>query len=511
MTKYRLVRLISSAVAAASLCTGAAAGPEAARPLAKGASALRKIVDRQELPDLRAAFEGRDAALLQAVERSVGWFENPSTRAHFPLKSFEVSHERARISTLAFRELLRTSADASEFQERVFRDFDVYASVGWDGKGTVLFTGYYTPSFRASRTRTDEFRYPLYARPPDLLVDPVTDQVLGRSVEGKILPYPARAEIERDPGSLGLAGREIAWFRDKFEAFLVQVQGAARLDLLDGGEPIYLAYAGNNGRSYTSLGKLLAAENRIERDKINTQSIHAFFRERPHELDGYLNRNERYIFFRETVPVNWPAGSLGLEVTPLRSLATDKSIFPRGCVVLVKTKLAVPGGGAEPFDQFMVDQDAGGAILAPGRGDIYVGMGDAAAEIAGRQAYSGRLYYFLLKPERLSAWNGRVKGGLPPTGERKATVPPEAAPAIPPEAAPAVPPEPSPPVPPEAAPAGPAEPAPAVPAEVSPAVPAEANPAPPSQVPPAAPAEVTPALPPEAVPVPPTPSAPKGG
>ncbi|MBI5445669.1 MAG: MltA domain-containing protein, partial [Deltaproteobacteria bacterium] len=237
-----------------------------------------------------------------------------------------------------------------------------------------------------------------------LLVDPATDQVLGRSLGGKIVPYPTRAEIEQDPARLGLAGQEIAWFKDKFEAFLVQVQGAARLELVGGDGPIYLGYAANNGRPYTSIGKLLAAENRMEKEKINTQSIHAFFREHPDELDGYLNRNDRYIFFRETSPNNWPTGCLGFEVTPLRSLATDKAIYPRAGVVLVKTKLAAPGGGAEPFEQLMVDQDAGGAIRAPGRGDIYVGLGDAAGEIAGRQAYSGKLYYFLLKPERLASW-----------------------------------------------------------------------------------------------------------
>ena len=35
-------------------------------------------------------------------------------------------------------------------------------SVGCDGEGTVLFTGYYTPIWPASLTRDARYRYPLY-------------------------------------------------------------------------------------------------------------------------------------------------------------------------------------------------------------------------------------------------------------------------------------------------------------------------------------------------------------
>jgi len=57
----------------------------------------------------------------------------------------------------------------------------------------------------------------------------------------------------------------------------------------------------------------------------------------------------------------------------------------------------------------MLDQDAGGAIRTPGRADIYLGIGESAGEIAGRQSHVGRLYYILLKPERVAAW-ARVPG-----------------------------------------------------------------------------------------------------
>jgi membrane-bound lytic murein transglycosylase A len=50
----------------------------------------------------------------------------------------------------------------------------------------------------------------------------------------------------------------------------------------------------------------------------------------------------------------------------------------------------------------MLDQDTGGAIRAPGRADIYVGVGDAAGRIAGATYAEGRLYYLFLKPGRAS-------------------------------------------------------------------------------------------------------------
>ena len=47
---------------------------------------------------------------------------------------------------------------------------------------------------------------------------------------------------------------------------------------------------------------------------------------------------------------------------------------------------------------FVCDQDTGGAIRAPGRCDIYMGVGPSAGRLAGGTYQEGRLYYFFLKP-----------------------------------------------------------------------------------------------------------------
>lgn len=91
--------------------------------------------------------------------------------------------------------------------------------------------------------------------------------------------------------------------------------------------------------------------------------------------------------------------SLGVRVTPQASLATDKKIYPRGGVVLVHTTLASTTRGRPEFLRFMLDQDTGGAIRAPGRADIFMGIGPTAETLAGGQYAEGALYYFILKPE----------------------------------------------------------------------------------------------------------------
>ena len=126
------------------------------------------------------------------------------------------------------------------------------------------------------------------------------------------------------------------------------------------------------------------------------------------DIECYIQRNPRFVFFRLQDGDRWPLGSLGVPVTPLRSLATDKGLFPRGGVTLVITEVPVASGGKRRLEQFMLDQDAGGAINTPGRADIYYGVGGEAGKLAGGQYAEGRLYYLFLKADRLRRWQDRL-------------------------------------------------------------------------------------------------------
>jgi membrane-bound lytic murein transglycosylase A len=96
-----------------------------------------------------------------------------------------------------------------------------------------------------------------------------------------------------------------------------------------------------------------------------------------------------------------PRGSLNVEVSPQRTLATDKTLFPRGALVYVDATLPLPAAagrrGQAPFRQLMLDQDTGGAIRTAGRADIYLGIGPQAEQRAGATRSEGQLYYLFLE------------------------------------------------------------------------------------------------------------------
>jgi peptidoglycan lytic transglycosylase A len=375
--------------------------PDYSRPLPPGASALRLITDPARMPDLNAAARQLSSTgFREALARSLEWYEIPSTQSLFPVAG--ISHAHAYSSAYALEQI--GQAPLAQVLPQLHENFDIYESVGWDGGGGVLFTGYYSPIFKASRTRSPGFEHPLHKRPQDLVANPVSGEVHGRQTASGVTAYPTRAQIQ---DSRMLAGTELVYLPSRFDAYLIHVNGSAKLEMTDG-SVMYVGYAGNNGHEYTSIGRALVADGKISADRLSLPTLRAYFLNHPDELDGYLRRNDRYVFFREYSGDTWPAGSLGFKVTAGRSLATDKAIFPRGCVVLVTTDKAPTGGWALPPSQLMLDQDTGGAIRAPGRGDIYFGIGPTAEASAGRQVAEGRLYYLLLKRDRVQGWYDRM-------------------------------------------------------------------------------------------------------
>ena len=357
--------------------------------LPPGASALRKITDPARIPDFRSAWTDR-TGLAEALDQSVRYLAAPSSAKYYPVQG-EITRARVVAGMTLFQELLRSSATPDELQRSLVAAFDVYESVGSDNRGTVLFTGYYAPIFDASLTPTAEYKYPLYKRPADLVSD-AEGVTLGRRLEdGTTVPYYTRAEIEKG----ALKGNELVYLKERFEAYVCTIQGSARLRLPEG-ECLKIGYAGNNGKEYTAIGLLMVKDGMITREQLNLAGLTGYFLSHPEALDEYLPRNERYVFFQKSETE--PLGSLGRPVTPYRSLATDKGLFPRAALAFVDTTIPVSGAEAQrPFKQFMFDQDAGGGIRAAGRADIYLGIGDEAGRIAGWTYDEGKLYYLIAK------------------------------------------------------------------------------------------------------------------
>jgi len=365
--------------------------PEYSRPLPPGRLALRRLTDLTQLPDFTKACADLPG-LRESIAASLNYLAKPSALQHFPYGP--ITHADAVESLEAFDALIASGASGEQLNAAIRQRFDVYTSVGWNGRGGVLFTAYYTPIFDASAVRTDYYRYPLY-RPPEGLTKGPAGQILGvRLFDGTINLLPERRYLEL---SGLLDGRELVYLSDPFEAYIAHVQGSARLRMPDGNLTT-VGYAASNGREYRSVAKALVDDKRIRADQISLQAMIEFFADNPDLVDNYVKRNPRYIFFQRTH--DRPRGSLNEPVTPMRTIATDKTVYPRACLAFVQAALPRRVGDrvvALPYEGFALDQDTGGAIRAPGRCDIYIGVGDEAGDLAGRTQTEGRLYYLFLK------------------------------------------------------------------------------------------------------------------
>jgi membrane-bound lytic murein transglycosylase A len=198
-----------------------------------------------------------------------------------------------------------------------------------------------------------------------------------------------------------LAGTELVWLEDPLSVYIVHVNGSAKLRLSGPGESeiIYVGYAGKTDRPYKGLGRSLVESGILTEDELSLTTVKQAFRQDPQGVTELIYDNENYVFFTEYDGDTWPAGSLGVQVTAQRTLATDKKIYPRGGMVLVNTTAVTYADSKREFLEFMLDQDTGGAIKAPGRADIFMGIGPGAEILAGGQYAEGRLYYLFLKPE----------------------------------------------------------------------------------------------------------------
>ncbi len=333
--------------------------------------------------------------LLRSLDFSIRYLRGRSARARYARQYAHtgITHERALRSLLRFRQLLIRARSAADLGASVGREFDLVEPGGSRQVPDVLFTGYFEPLYEASRVPSARYRYPLYRAP-----------------RGRGWARLSRAELEGIDGLGGsrgpLRGHAIVWLKDRLEAFLVHVEGSARLRL-PGGRTMTVASTSHNDWPYTSIGQELVRDGKIPREELNGPNLLAYFRAHPEDLSVYLPRNRRFICFRETSGAP-PRGALGMALTPERSMATDKAVLPAGALALAEVPFVQPAAiqeyGAPTLVRLVLDQDTGVAIKGQKRVDLYMGTGPRAGVRAGVINALGRLYYLLLKePARRSA------------------------------------------------------------------------------------------------------------
>jgi len=234
----------------------------------------------------------------------------------------------------------------------------------------ALFTGYYEPELHGSRTQTEDFRFPLYRRPPEIQTGEASH---------------TRADIEN--GALEGRGLELVWLDNPVDAFFVHVQGAARIRLEDG-SLMRVGFAGRNWQPYRSVGQELIRQGVFSPDQASKQGIRAWVAANPPAGRVALQHNTSFIFFREIqIPDNFgPVGAMQVPLVPLRSVAVDDSHPPLGAPVWIQMN-----AGQNSLNQLMVAQDTGSAVNGAQRADIFYGSGDAAGDKAGNIRYSGEM------------------------------------------------------------------------------------------------------------------------
>jgi membrane-bound lytic murein transglycosylase A len=341
------------------------------------------------------------AGLDEALERSLAHLSRLA--AADPGRTFSFGREqvpiqRVQATLVRFRELVLARPTPAALTEAVRREFRVFRSTG-DGRGTVLFTGYYLPELHASLTREGRYQVPLHRAPDDLVqvrskdFPQLSDDLVGRVVAGRLVPYPTRAEIAG--GALNGQGAELCWVDSAVDAFFLEIQGSGLVRLPDGTTRV-VTFAGKNGQRYTAVGAELVRRGALRPEEVSMQSIKAWLLANPDARTDLLARNPSYVFFRFAEAAT---GSLGVPVTPDRTVAADARVFPKGALAFIEAERPVDATSTamRPFSRFVLDQDAGGAIRSSARIDLYFGSGAYAENAAGHMRQPGRLYYLLLR------------------------------------------------------------------------------------------------------------------
>jgi membrane-bound lytic murein transglycosylase A len=256
--------------------------------------------------------------------------------------------------------------------------------------GQARLTGYYEPIIQASRTYAPGFSEPLLRRPSDIVTVDLgafaeaydSSELRGapRTLTGKLYgdrvrPYPSRAEIGRAPPSAPIG------YAHPADVYNLQVQGSGRMRFPDGFEA-RAAFAAQNGYRWRSA--IAAAREAGRLQDGSWRGFRAYVDSLgPDAARAALNEDPSYVFFtEETITESGlgPRGAAGVNLTPFGSMAVDPAFHPYGALLYVDGQL----DGA-PFRRLLAAQDTGGAIRrGPLRGDVFLGSGPDAGELAQR-------------------------------------------------------------------------------------------------------------------------------
>jgi len=350
--------------------------------------------------------------LAEGILGSISYLRRvPSTRTfRFGQDVYETSHMIRSLEH--FLHFIQATPSHQELKEYIQTNYRVYRSVGGESPGEVLFTGYYEPILKGSLEPGPEYPFPIYARPDDLTTIDLSlfspqfkgKKIIGRYTHNSVVPYYDRKDIEYKE-TLKEKAETIAWLNDRVDLFFLHIQGSGKIDL-SSGETLHVHYHTTNGRPYRSIGKFLIDQGKISKSEMSMQKIRDYLSRHPEEVDTVLNYNPSYVFFK--IEEDGPLGYLEVRLTPGRSIAMDRRLFPLAGLGFIETQKPLTTDTGEidrwtGFSRFVLYQDTGGAIRGPGRADLFWGNGRQAEIAAGHMKHPGTLYFLILKPDKSSA------------------------------------------------------------------------------------------------------------
>lgn len=397
MKLFRIVAGILIAIVAGGCAVQAPAPPEPG-PLP---AIVRVMPDQVPVFYDDMAFDG----LGSAMDQSLVYLRRLPPEREFVFGADRYSAAHMIRSLTVFKDFLDTRPSADELRSFLRDQYVVYRSLGSDGSGRVLFTGYYEPFLQGSLRQTETYRYPVYGMPEDLVQIDLSlfspkfngERITARIDNRQVLPYFDREDISFD-NRLGGKAEVLAWVDSRVDLFFLQIQGSGRIFLEEGGA-INVHYRTSNGHPYRSIGRLLIEEEKIDPRRMSMQQIRQYLNEHPEEIRRILTHNPSYIFFQ--IEKEGPTGALGIELTPGRSIAIDRRLFPDAALAFAESKKPlIDGRGGiaawTDLNRFVLSQDTGGAIRGPGRADLFWGNGRYAEMAAGHMQHPGRLFFFVL-------------------------------------------------------------------------------------------------------------------
>ncbi|MFM9974973.1 MAG: MltA domain-containing protein, partial [Beijerinckiaceae bacterium] len=230
--------------------------------------------------------------------------------------------------------------------------------------GQGFLTGYYEPVVEGRLTPSASFSAPILSRPTNLVTFANASDDLGLGLSagiitrsGALAACPDRAAIEN--GALEQFSAPLVWLRDHAEVFLIQVQGSAQVRL-PGGRTMRLGYAGRNGHPYSSIGRMLIEMGEIAQSEMSLARLKQWIRQHGQRMGdagrALMQRNKSYVFFKIDESLDseaGPVGAAGLPLTPLRSIAVDRSLWHYGLPFWISAELPWASEALEKFERLM--------------------------------------------------------------------------------------------------------------------------------------------------------------